>query len=248
MTRREVIGRYRGSMLGLAWSFFNPLIMLVIYTFVFSLVFKVRWHTGSDSKTEFALALFIGMIVHALLAESITRAPATIIGNVNYVKKVVFPLEILAWVNMGATLFHTLVSLLVWALFFILIHRTLNWTVIFLPLVLMPLVFFAMGASWFLSSLGVYLRDVGQVTGMLSTILMFLAPVFYPLSALPERFRAVLYANPLTFFIEQSRDVLMWGRLPDWGGLALATVLGLIFAWMGFAWFQKTRGGFADVL
>ena len=131
MTKRDVVGRYKGSVLGLAWSFLNPLIMLVVYTFVFSIVFKARWNTGSDSRTEFALALFIGMIVHGLLAECINRAPTLIVGNVSYVKKVVFPLEILPWVSMGATIFHTLVSLLVWSLFFILVSHTFNWTALF---------------------------------------------------------------------------------------------------------------------
>ena len=248
MTRRDVIGRYRGSVLGLAWSFFYPLIMLVIYTFIFSVVFKARWHTGSDSKTEFALALFIGMIVHGLLAECVNRAPGLILGNVSYVKKVVFPLEILPWVTMGATLFHTLISLLVWSVFFVVVYHAFNWTALFLPLVLSPLVLITMGMTWFLASIGVYLRDVGQMTGVLTTVLLFVSPVFYPVSNLPERYQAYLYANPLTFFIEQSRAVLMWGELPDWQGLGIAMLLGLLTAWFGFFWFQKIRKGFADVL
>jgi lipopolysaccharide transport system permease protein len=248
MTKRDVVGRYKGSVLGLAWSFFNPLIMLVIYTFVFSIVFKARWNTGSDSKTEFALVLFIGMIVHGLLAECINRAPALIVGNVSYVKKVVFPLEILPWVSMGATIFHTLVSFLVWSLFFILVNHTFNWTALFLPLVFLPLIFFTIGFSWLLASLGVFLRDIGQMTVVLTTILLFTSPVFYPISMLPEKYQLILYANPLTFIMEQSRDVLMWGKLPDWQGLSIALLISLFVAWAGFAWFQKTRRGFADVL
>lgn len=248
MTKRDVVGRYKGSVLGLAWSFLNPLIMLVVYTFVFSIVFKARWNTGSDSKTEFALALFIGMIVHGLLAECINRAPNLIVGNVSYVKKVVFPLEILPWVSMGATIFHTLVSLLVWSIFFILVSHTFNWTALFLPLILLPLILFTMGFAWLLASLGVFLRDIGQITGVLTTILLFTSPVFYPISMLPEKYQMILYANPLTFIIEQSRDVLMWGKLPDWQGLGIAMLISLLVAWAGFAWFQKTRRGFADVL
>ena len=248
LTKRDVIGRYKGSVLGLAWSFFNPLIMLVIYTFVFSIVFKARWNTGSDSKTEFALVLFIGMIVHGLLAECINRAPTIIITNVSYVKKVVFPLEILPWVTMGATIFHTLVSFLVWSLFFILVNHTFNWTALFLPLILLPLILFTMGFAWLLASLGVFLRDISQITGVFTTILLFISPVFYPISMLPEKYQIILYANPLTFIIEQSRDVLMWGKLPNWQGLGIAMLISLIVAWAGFAWFQKTRRGFADVL
>ncbi len=248
LTKRDVIGRYKGSVLGLAWSFFNPLIMLVIYTFVFSIVFKARWNTGSDSKTEFALVLFIGMIVHGLLAECINRAPTIIITNVSYVKKVVFPLEILPWVTMGATIFHTLVSFLVWSLFFILVNHSFNWTALFLPLILLPLILFTMGFAWLLASLGVFLRDISQITGVFTTILLFISPVFYPISMLPEKYQIILYVNPLTFIIEQSRDVLMWGKLPNWQGLGIAMLISLIVAWAGFAWFQKTRRGFADVL
>tara|TARA_R110002111_G_scaffold262694_1_gene340163 strand:- start:95541 stop:96368 length:828 start_codon:yes stop_codon:yes gene_type:complete len=248
MAKREVIGRYKGSVLGLAWSFFNPLIMLVVYTFVFSVVFKARWGTGSDSKTEFALALFIGMIVHGLMAECVNKGPGLIVGNANYVKKVIFPLDVLPWIAMGATLFHTMISLLVWGLFFVVVNHSIHWTVIFLPVLFVPLILFTMGLTWFLASFGVYLRDVGQVTGVFTTILMFMAPVFYPLSNLPEKYHPILYANPLTFIIEQSRAVLMWGQLPHWEGLCILMILSSIVAWLGFVWFQKTRRGFADVL
>jgi|TARA_R100001480_G_scaffold15688_2_gene24586 lipopolysaccharide transport system permease protein len=248
MAKREVIGRYRGSVLGLAWSFFNPLIMLVVYTFVFSIVFKARWQTGSDSKTEFALALFIGMIVHGLLAECVNRAPSLIVGNVNYVKKVIFPLEVLPWIAMGATLFHTLISLMVWGLFFILVNQTFYWTALLLPLLFVPLILFTMGLTWFLASFGVYLRDVGQITGVFTMVLLFMSPVFYPISNLPERIQPLMYANPLTFIIEQSRAVLMWGQLPNWEGIFISLLISMVVAWMGFAWFQKTRRGFADVL
>jgi lipopolysaccharide transport system permease protein len=248
MTKRDVIGRYKGSALGLTWSFFYPLIMLAVYTFVFSVAFKARWQVGSDSKTEFALALFIGMIVHGLLAECVNRAPSLILSNVNYVKKVVFPLEILPWIAMGATLFHTLVSLFVWGLFFVLVNQTFHWTALFLPLIFAPLIFFTMGLTWFLAAVGVYLRDVGQITSVFTTVLLFMSPVFYPISNIPEPLQVYLYANPLTFIIEQSRAVLMWGQLPDWGGLIISLIVSFVIAWLGFSSFQKTRRGFADVL
>lgn len=248
MTKRDVIGRYRGSVLGLAWSFFNPLIMLAVYTFVFSVVFNARWHTESNSQTEFALALFIGMIVHGLLAECVGRAPGIILSHVSYVKKVVFPLEILPWIAMLATLFHSLVSLGVWALFYVVVNQSLHWTVIFLPMILLPLVLFTMGLAWVLAALGVYLRDIGQMTGVFTTILMFLSPVFYSAERLPENFKTAMYLNPLTFIIEQSRDVAMWGKLPNWEGNAIALFVSCIAAWLGFVVFQRTRQGFADVL
>lgn len=248
MTKREVIGRYRGSVLGIAWSFFNPLIMLAVYTLVFSTVFQARWSTGSDSKTEFALVLFIGMIVHGVLAESMNISPTLMLRHISYVKKVVFPLEILPWVVMGSTLFHTLISVLVWTLFYVVVNHSFQWTFIFLPLVFLPLVFFSLGVSWVLASLGVYIRDIGQMTGVLTTILLFLSPIFYPASRLPEPYQTIIYLNPLTFIIEQARDVLMWGNTPDWLGLATAYAVSSMIAWLGFVWFQKTRQGFADVL
>ena len=248
MTKREVIGRYRGSMLGIAWSFFNPLIMLAVYTVVFSAIFQAKWGVGSDSKTEFALVLFVGMIVHGILAESMNNSPSLILRNVSYVKKVVFPLEILPWIVMGSTLFHAFISLVVWVLFYAVVNHSMQWTVVFLPLVFFPLFFFSLGVSWMLASLGVYIRDIGQMTSILTTILLFMSPIFYPASRLPEPYQTIIYLNPLTFVIEQARDVLMWGNMPNWFGMGMAYLVSLLVAWLGFAWFQKTRQGFADVL
>jgi lipopolysaccharide transport system permease protein len=250
MTKREVVGRYKGSAMGLAWSFFNPVLMLVVYTFVFSEIFQSRWGGigGDDSKTQFAVVLFVGMIVLNLFSEVINRAPSLILANVNYVKKVVFPIEILPVITMGAALFHSLISLVVLLAAFALFNSYLQWTAVFIPLVLLPIVILILGLAWLLASLGVFLRDVGQTIGIITTVLLFLSPVFYPATALPEEFRPWLMANPLTFIIEQAREVLIWGRLPDWAGLGVYTVAASLVAWAGYAWFQKTRKGFADVL
>lgn len=249
MTKREVVGRYRGSIMGLAWSFFNPIFMLVVYTFVFSVVFKARWGVGGEeSKTLFALVLFVGMIVHGLFAEVLNRAPGLILSNVNYVKKVVFPIEILPVIAMGAALFHTLISLSVLLSAFIIFNGYLHWTVVFIPLMLLPLIVLTLGLSWMLASLGVFIRDVSQSIGLITTVLMFLAPVFYPVTAVPERFRPFIMANPVTFIIEQARAVLIMGTLPNWGGLAIYMLIAILVAWAGYFWFQKTRKGFADVL
>lgn len=248
MARREVVGRYRGSVLGIVWSFFHPVLMLTVYTFVFSVVFNARWQSGSDSKTEFAIVLFAGMIVYNLFAECINRAPGLVLANPNYVKKVVFPLEILPWVVFAAALFHAAVSLAVLLGFYALVNHDLQWTVVFLPVVLLPLVFLTLGLAWLFASLGVYLRDVGQTVGVATTVLMFLSPIFYPVTALPEDYRAIMYLNPLAHLIEQARAVTIWGQMPDWGALGLGLAVSLAVAWLGFAWFQKTRRGFADVL
>lgn len=250
MTRREVLGRYKGSAMGMAWSFFNPLFMLVVYTFVFSEIFKSRWGGagGDESKTQFAVILFVGMIVMNLFSEVLNRAPGLILANVNYVKKVVFPLEILPVIAMGAALFHSFISLGVLLAAFALFNGYLHWTAIFTPLVLLPLLIMTLGVAWMLASLGVFLRDVGQTIGIVTTVLMFLSPVFYPVAAVPERFRPFIMANPLTFIIEQAREVLIFGHFPDWTGLGIYTMVAIIAAWAGYAWFQKTRKGFADVL
>lgn len=250
MTQREVVGRYKGSAMGMAWSFFNPVFMLVVYTFVFSEIFKSRWGGvgGDDSKTQFAVVLFVGMIVLSLFSEVLNRAPGLILANVNYVKKVVFPIEILPVIAMGAALFHTLISLGVLLAAFLLFNGYLHWTAVFTPLVLLPLVILTIGLAWMLASLGVFLRDVGQTIVIITTVLMFLSPVFYPVTAVPERFRPFIMANPLTFIIEQAREVLIWGHLPNWLGLGAYTLAAVAIAWAGYAWFQKTRKGFADVL
>lgn len=249
MTKREVVGRYKGSAMGLAWSFFNPVFMMVVYTFVFSVVFKARWGVGGeDSKTLFAVVLFVGMIVHGLFAEVLNRAPGLILSNVNYVKKVVFPLEILPVISMAAALFHSIISLCVLLIAFVVFNGYLHWTVIFIPLILLPFIIFTLGLAWVLASIGVYLRDVGQVIGMITTVMMFLAPVFYPLTAVPEKYIPFIMANPLTFIIQQAREVLIWGHIPNWIGIGIYALIAIVVAWLGYALFQKTRKGFADVL
>ena len=249
MIKREVLGRYKGSVIGLGWSFFNPVLMLAVYTFVFSVVFEARWGIDTnESKTQFAVVLFVGMIIHGFFAEVVSRAPALILSNVNYVKKVVFPLEILPIISLGSALFHSLISLSVLLLVFVLFNGFLHWTVIFLPLVLLPFVCLILGFAWMFASIGVFVRDIGQAINLIIMILMFLSPVFYPVTALPEEFRPWLLANPLTFIIEQSREVLIWGKLPDVIGLLVYTFYSVVFMWLGFAWFQKTRKGFADVI
>ena len=249
MIKREVVGRYKGSVMGLTWSFFNPVFMLTVYTFVFSVIFKSRWGgNGDESKMQFAVVLFVGMIVHGLFAEVLNRAPSLILSNVNYVKKVVFPLEILPVIAMGASLFHSVISFGVLLAAFVIFNGYLPWTVLYIPIVLLPLIMLTIGLAWILASLGVFLRDVGQTIGIITTVMMFLSPVFFPVSAMPIEFRPWLMANPLTFMIEQARAVLIWGQQPDWIGLGIYTGVALVVAWAGFALFQKTRKGFSDVL
>lgn len=248
MVRRDIAGRYRGSLLGVAWSLFVPILMLGVYTFVFSVVFNARWGTDTSHRGEFAVALFVGLMLHGLLAECLTRAPGLIVSHTNLVKRVVFPLEILPLSMAGSALFNLLVNVLVLLVAMLLFGMSFHWTMVLFPLMALPVLLYALGVSFFLSAIGVFLRDVAQVTGMLSTLLLFLAPVFYPQEALPEAYRPWLNINPLTFVIESSRDVMLDGRVPDWGGWLISVLVASAVAGYGAWWFQRSRNGFADVL
>lgn len=245
---REVIGRYRGSYMGILWSFINPLFMLAVYTFVFSVVFKARWGVGTGSKTEFALILFCGITTFNLFAEVVNRAPGLILGNVNYVKKVVFPLEILPVVTLGSALVNGAISFSILTLGLIVLLGVFHWTLVFIPLVLLPLLLLSLGLGWFFASLGVYLRDIGHIIGVAVQVLMFLSPIFYPISAIPVELQSIYHINPLSYVVEDMRRIMVWGQLPNWEWLIFGTVIGGLVAHLGYVWFQKTRGGFADVL
>jgi lipopolysaccharide transport system permease protein len=222
--------------------------MLLVYTFVFSVIFNARWGGGNGSKTEFALILFSGLIVFNLFSECINRAPSLILINVNYVKKVVFPLEILPYVALGSAMFHASISLGVWLIAYAFLFGLPHATILLIPFIFLPLTLLIVGLSWVLASLGVYLRDVSQFVGILTTVLMFLSPIFYPVSALPEKYRSFLLLNPLMPAIEQFRSVLFWGKIPEITMVGVYYLVTTWIAWLGFAWFQKTRKGFADVL
>ncbi|HVF65747.1 MAG TPA: ABC transporter permease [Casimicrobiaceae bacterium] len=248
MTERDTRSRYRGSAVGLFWSAINPLLMLAIYTFFFSEVFQARWPGAPENRADFALALYIGLLLHGFFAECIVRAPSVVVGNTNLVKKVVFPLEVLPAVNMFSAAFHLVIGLLIWLAFHVFFRGLPPMTVLLLPFIILPLAIMALGFSWMLASLGVYVRDVTHVVPMVATLLLFASPVFYPAHALPEPFRTVLHASPLTVPIEQARVVLLDGGMLNFGSLAAYTIVALAVAILGYAWFQGTRKGFADVL
>lgn len=258
LARREIAGRYRGSALGILWSMLSPLFMLATYTFVFGTVFRARWAAPAEqgasgantahSTSEFAIILFAGLIVFQLFAEVVTRAPTLIVANTNYVKKVIFPLEILPIVALGSALFHTAVSLLVLFACMLVVFEAIPLTALLAPLVLAPFCVMILGVSWFLASLGVYYRDINQFLGTFVTALLFLSPIFYPISALPDWVRAWVVWNPIALPVEQIRNMLIFGQGPDLPGLLLYTLAAFAMAGLGYAWFRKTRKGFADVL
>jgi lipopolysaccharide transport system permease protein len=249
LARRDVVGRYSGSMLGLLWSFFNPLLMLGVYTFVFGLVFKTRWNPGgSDNMLEFAVVLFSGLLVFGIFSENINRAPGLMLQNPGFIKRVVFPLEGLPWVVMCSSLFHAAISLVVLAAVMLVVMGSLPATWPLILVVLLPLLLFVIGLSWTLAAFGVYLRDLQQTINIATAVMMFMSPIFYPATAVPKEYRWAIDWNPMTFFVEQARQVLVWGHLPDFAGLAWMTVAGFGVAWLGLAFFQHARDGFADVI
>lgn len=248
LVRSEVLGRYRGASFGLLWSLISPFLMLAVYTIAFGEILKGRWPQAPESNAEFSLILFLGIIVHGFFAECFIRAPQLMLANSNYVKRVVFPLEILTWSMVLSAMFHAAMNLLVFALLSLLVYQQLSAHVVLLPLVLLPLVLMTVAVSWLMASLGVYVRDVAQVTPVIATAMFFLSSAIIPIQAVPERFRLVFELNPLTFFIDQARAVALWGQMPDWIGLGWYTAASLLACYLAIAWFRRTSKGFADVL
>lgn len=248
-TRREVEGRYRGSALGIIWSLLTPLLMLVIYSVVFSVILKARWRQGAEvSQGEFTITLFAGLIAFNVFAECLTRAPVLVVSNPNYVKKVVFPLEILPVSALWAALFHAAVSVVLLIAGKLLLTGSLSATLFLVPVAALPLIGLSLGVSWFLASLGVYLRDVSHAVGIVIQVLFFLTPIFYPIDVVPPGLQTVLRLNPLFEVVESFRRLLVWQQPLDWGAWLAVTALSGVVLLLGYAWFMKTKAGFADVI
>ncbi len=248
-TRRQVQERYRGSYLGILWTLITPLSMLLIYTFVFSVIFKARWENeGTGGLTGFAIVVFSGMIVFNIFGDCVARAPTLITSNPNYVKKVVFPLEILPVSTLGAALVNSSFGLVIVLAGLLLSSGTLHWTLLYLPLVYLPLVALTLGLSWLLASLGVFIRDIGNFIGTAVQLLFFLTPIVYPMSAVPQPLQLVLRLHPLTVVVDDFRRVVLWGLAPDWPWLGGATLLSCLVMLAGYEWFMRSKQAFADVL
>jgi lipopolysaccharide transport system permease protein len=248
LTRQEILNRYRGSVLGVIWSFITPLLLLAVFTLVFSVIFQAKWNQAIDSKGEFAVVLFAGFLVFWLFADCTSRAPQLIVQNVNFVKKIVFPLEILPWTVMLSALFHTAISAVVLLVFRVILFGLPSPTVLLFPLVLLPFVLMTMGVSWFLASIAVFYRDTIHAVEVSLIVLMYSSPIIYPLSMVPDEFRRIVELNPLTLVVQQSRMTLLWDEIPNWLALGAYFVVSWAVAWLGFAWFQKTKKGFANVV
>ncbi len=249
LVRREVVGRYRGSLLGVFWAFVAPLLMLGVYTFVFVGVFSMRW-PGAEATggTGFALQLFAGLIVFNFFAEVVSRAPSLVLEQPNLVKRVVFPLELLAHVSLSSALVHLAISS-----FILLVAATLTNGitpfVLLAPLVLLPLLLMMLGLCWLLSALGVYARDLGQMIGLGVSLLLFLSPIFYSADRLPASIRPWMMFNPLVLPIENLRHCVLYGGADiNWGAWAISLLVGLALAWFGATVFERLRHGFSDVI
>lgn len=250
LTAREVAQRYRGSYLGILWSFITPTIMLLIYTFVFSVILKARWDTGnaSNSLGVFALTLFAGLIPFTMFSEVVNRAPSLILGVPSYVKKVVFPLEILPVVALGSVVVHSLIGFGILLAAQLILLGSIPPTALLLPLAYLPLILLSLGVTWFLASLGVYIRDIGQGIGLAVQMLFFVSPIFYPVTAIPDALRPVFYLNPMTTMLDGFRRTALWGQGLPWRAWAIWTVIAAVLALLGYVWFMKTKKGFADVM
>jgi lipopolysaccharide transport system permease protein len=248
LTKRDVLGRYRGASFGLLWSVLSPFLMLLVYSVAFGSIFKSRWAQQVDGGPDYVLILFVGLIVHGFFTECLTRAPQLIVGNPSYVKRVVFPLEVLPWPMLLSAFFHMLMNVLVLLIIFAARFGVPPWTVVLFPLVLLPLALVGAGTGWLFASLGVYLRDISQITGVLATAMLFLSSAVVPVDTLPAHYQAIFRLNPLSFIIDQARAVALWGQQPDWLGLGLYALGALAICYLSYAWFRATRSGFADVL
>jgi lipopolysaccharide transport system permease protein len=248
LTRRDIAVRYRGSRLSLLWPVLQPLLLLALYTFVFGTIFRMKWGGPVANGPHFATILFVGLIAHTFLAECLNRAPGLVLAHAAYVKKVVFPLAVLPWMAVLSALFHAGMNMVVLLAFVLFGTGGIPWTALLLPLVWLPLLLVTLGLTWGLAALGVYLRDIGQTIGLVTTLLLFLSPVFYPVDAVPAAFRWIVELNFLTPVIVELREILLLGTVPDPMQWLLLLAIGWLTAIVGLYGFERARPGFADVV
>ncbi len=249
LVRNEILTRYSNTMLGVVWSLINPLMMIVIYSFVFGIVFEVRFgQAPGQTEMPYAVVLFSGLLLHVFLSDTLMRAQSVVLDNTNYVKRVIFPLEILPVATLIANLVHAVVAAAVLILVILILGFPIPATALLLPVVWAPLMLVTLGMAMVVASLGVFVRDIGQVLGFLMTILMFGSSILFPIDRLPVSIQPWLLLNPLTIIVNESRNVLLWGSMPNWVVLAKYTLVAGAAAWIGCWWFLRTRRGFADVM
>ena len=247
LIKREFSGRYQGSFGGIAWSFIQPLFLLSVYTVAFGVILKSRWGF-SGGTAEYALMLFAGLIILNTFSEVLSKSSTLITSNPNFVKKVVFPLELLPVITVVTALIHALIGIAVWFLGYILVYGIPKATAILFPVILICFVPVLLGMGWFLAAMGVIVRDISQLTGLVNHTLLFLTPIFYSIEAAPLQLQKILALNPLTFIIEQFRLILFYGQMPALRGMAVYFVLATLFAWLTLVLFRRLRPTFADLV
>lgn len=245
---RDLQTKYRGTVLGFLWAIIYPLTMLAVYAFVFGVIFKARWGAGQGQMSDFVLMMYCGLIVFGIFSETVSRAPSTVVSKPSYVKKVVFPLELLPTVDLVSAAFNALIGLGLLGLFLLAKQQYIPWTTILLPVVLAPLLLVTVGLAWLLAAIGVFFRDIGQIIGVAMSVMMFMSPVFYPVSSVPAFAQKLLYLNPLTYPIEAVRQVLILGAIPDWQHWLAYSGAATLMAVVGLWVFQRARPAFADVV
>jgi lipopolysaccharide transport system permease protein len=247
LAKRELLARYKGSALGIVWALLTPVVMIAIFTFIFAGIFGARFG-ASHSHWDYALYLFCGLLPWTMFQETLQQSASTIVAHANLVKRVVFPLETLpvaqAFSSFGNQLFAT-IALLVATL---VIQKELHITALWFPLLVIPQLLFTLGAAWLIASLGVFLRDIAQGITLLLMAWMYLTPIIYPESIVPERFRVFINLNPFTSLVRSYRRIFLEGVAPDWSGLAYFTVIAIVSFMVGYWWFARTRKNFADVI
>lgn len=248
MTKKDIGDRYKGSALGVVWAFLVPVLMLVIYTFVFSEVFQAKWGNTTDNKFDFALILFCGLSVFNMFSETISRATGLIASNVNYVKKVVFPLEILPVMMTLTALFHASISYLILLVANLILNGNISAYVWLWPVAMLPAVGVTVGMSYLISALSVFLKDLGNVINVIVMILMYTSPVFYSLSAVPEDLRGICLWNPMTYIVENLRNVMLYNTTLQWNYYCISCIFAVGFLFVGYRVFSRAKEGFADVL
>jgi lipopolysaccharide transport system permease protein len=250
---REVLVRHKGTALGLTWAIAQPLLTLGIYTFIFGFVFQNRWGAeklGGPEWANFLLNFFAGFVLFGFFSETVNRSPTFITDHPNLVRKVVFPLEIFPVTAVGAGLVYSGCSLVLLLLTTLILAGTFSWTIVFFPLVLLPLLMLTLGVSWFFASMGVFVRDVRQVVPVMTQLLFFVTPIFYDIESPGIRpvYKQIIRLNPFTTIVESGRRTLLWGQPPEWLPLGIVTALSLVVMILGYAWFAKSKRGLADVI
>ena len=248
---RTIARQYRVSTFGVLWAVLVPLITLAIYSFVFGTIMPSRWEgvtTASGEAIPFTLYIFAGLVVFWLMAQAAAESCNAVVSHTNLVKKAVFPLEIIPLTTVGGAVFHCVISTLVLIAATFVMQGSVPATALLFPLILLPFVLLLAGVAWFLSALGVYFRDLNHIIGLVMTGVLFLSPVFYPLSHLSPRLQMLVLFNPISFIVMQGRLVLLEGRGPDWGGVGCYLLVAWVIASLGLMFFRRARRNFADVL